>query len=301
MGILEHQETQRRFTLGSRCLLGRHHASDIHVDEDQVSKEHASIHWRGDGWELRDLGSRNGTFLDGRRMARGERVDLSCGQSFVLGKRSVTFRLVDASPPMARARNPLRQEVRETAGSLLLIPDDEEPLASLFLSTSGQWVLETEESQRQVTDHERIVIGNEEWVLELPMASQATLDSETLSLEAAHMKIGVSRDEEHVFITVEQAGQRHALAPRSFHYLLATLARLRLNDSHLPESEQGWVERDMLCRMLATDGNKLNVDIHRVRKQLSALGVQDAAGVIERRQGSGQVRLGMRSIEVHSL
>jgi len=301
MGILEQHEPLRRFTLGNRCLLGRHPACDIRLDEGHVSGEHASLHWLGDSWELRDLGSRNGTFLEGRRLDRGGRAALLPGQSFLLGNRGTAFRLVEAGPPAARARNTLRQEVREAMGSLLSLPDDEAPLASIYRKPNGQWVLDVGGFERQVTDHERVTLADEEWVLELPMAAQATIDEETLTLKTVLMKIGVSRDEEHVFVTVEQEGQRHELAPRSYHYLLATLARERLKEAHLPESERGWVEREKLCRMLAMDGNKLNVDIHRVRKQLSALGVLDAAGVIERRPGSGQVRLGVSNVEVFSL
>jgi hypothetical protein len=61
------------------------------------------------------------------------------------------------------------------------------------------------------------------------------------------------------------------------------------------------VERDTPCQLLATDSNKLNVDIHRVRKQLSTLGIQDAASVVERRPGTGHLRLGVRSVEVFPL
>lgn len=61
------------------------------------------------------------------------------------------------------------------------------------------------------------------------------------------------------------------------------------------------MERDTPCQLLATDSNKLNVDIHRVRKQLSTLGIQDAASVVERRPGTGHLRLGVRSVEVFPL
>jgi pSer/pThr/pTyr-binding forkhead associated (FHA) protein len=301
MGILEQPEVQRRFTLGSRCLLGRHPACDIQLEEVHISGEHASLHWRGDRWELRDLGSKNGTFLEGRRLAPGERVALEAGQSFLLGSSGAYFRLVDAGPPVARARNAVNQEVREAAGALLVLPNDESPIASLFLDGNGRWVLEFGESQQYVADHERLTIGGEEWELELPMATAETLEGSSFTLDAIHMKIGVSRDEEHVAVTVEHKGRSYELTPRTYHYLLATLARIRLKESALPESEQGWVDREILCRMLAIDGNKLNVDIHRVRKQISALGVQDAASVVERRQGTSQVRLGVRSVEVFTL
>jgi hypothetical protein len=300
MGLLENTESGWRYTLGGRCLLGRHPGCDIRLEEARVSGEHASLHWRADLWELRDLGSRNGTFLEGRRLASGERVQLEVEQCFMLGRDGPEFRLLEAGPPAARARHLARQEVREASG-VLLLPDDEAPLASLFLDGSGRWVLELGESQRYVTDQERLRLGNDEWSLELPMATHATLDGDAPALGDLHLRIGVSRDEEHVAVTVVHGGKDLALPSRSYHYLLATLARIRLKEHALSEAEQGWVDRETLCRMLAMDGNKLNVDIHRMRKQLDLLGIQDAANVVERRQGTGQVRLGVRSIEVFTL
>ena len=301
MGILEQTESGRRYSLGSRCLLGRHPACDVTLEDARISGEHASLHWRAEGWELKDLGSRNGTFVAGRKLGAGERVVLEAGQSFVLGPGGINFQLLDPGPPAARARQVARQEVRQLSGSLLLLPNDEAPLASLFLDESGRWVLESGHERRHVADHERLWLGGEEWLLELPTVTMETLDGESTSLEGLHLRIGVSRDEEHVVVTVVHDNQHKVLAPRTYHYLLATLARLRLKDQALPEAEQGWVDRDTLCRMLATDDNKLNVDIHRVRKQLSALGIQDAASLVERRPGTGLVRLGIRSVEVFAL
>jgi len=301
MGILKQTQSNQRFSLGSQCLLGRSTTCDILLEDARVSGEHASIHWKGDGWELRDLGSKNGTLLEGRRLGPGERVPLQAGQSFLLGTSGTCFQLVEASPPAARARHVASQRVHEGSASLLLLPDDEHPLASLFLDGQGHWVLESGEQRRQVVDQERLRLAGEEWVLELPSATTETLDGEASGLGRLHLKIGVSRDEKHVVVTVVHGQQHTVLPPRSSHYLLAILARIRLKDCQLPEAEQGWVDRDTLCQMLVTDSNRLNVDIHRVRRQLSTLGLRDPASVVERRPGTGHVRLGIRSVEVFLL
>jgi pSer/pThr/pTyr-binding forkhead associated (FHA) protein len=47
----------------SEALIGRSTMCTLQIDAADVSKEHASLRWVGDGWELRDLGSRNGTFV----------------------------------------------------------------------------------------------------------------------------------------------------------------------------------------------------------------------------------------------
>jgi hypothetical protein len=302
MGLLEHAQTGRRFTLAGRCLLGRHPSCDVRVDDGHVSGEHASLHWVESRWELRDLGSRNGTFLEGRRLAPGERVALEAGQSFLLGNGGVQFQLIEAGPPAARARDMATGRVREAIGSLLVLPDDEFPQASLFLDESRRWVLEVGDERRVVADQERFWLGDAEWRVELPSALRETVDEANApTLEDLHLRIGVSRNEEHVEVAVSSRGEQQVLPERSSHYLLAILARIRLSEHALRESEQGWVEREELCRMLRTDTNKLNVDIHRVRKQFSALRIQGAASVVERRPGTGLVRLGVRSVEVFTL
>ncbi|HEY0481965.1 MAG TPA: FHA domain-containing protein [Kofleriaceae bacterium] len=53
--------------VGARCRIGRSHDGDLVVLASSVSREHAEL-IRGDaGWTVRDLGSRNGTLLDGAR------------------------------------------------------------------------------------------------------------------------------------------------------------------------------------------------------------------------------------------
>lgn len=302
MGLLEQTDNGRRFALGARCLLGRHPACDAQLLDAHVSGEHASLHWVGAHWELRDLGSRNGTFVEGRRLASGERVALWEGQRFLLGKSGIGFRLLEASPPAVRARHVATGLVRVATSALLVLPDDEAPQASLFPLDGGQWVLELGEERRRMKDQDRVWLDGSEWVVELPIAATETLEeADAPTLSEVRLRIGVSRDEEHVEVAVSLRDGARMLPPRSSQYLLATLARLRLAEHALAPSEQGWVDRERLCRMLATDTNKLNVDIHRVRKQFGALGIQDAAGVVERRPGTGQVRLGVSSVEVFTL
>ena len=79
--------------------------------------------------------------------------------------------------------------------------------------------------------------------------------------------------------------------------------RARREDVRPIVSEQAAfsADREQLCRMLATDPNKLNVDIHRVRKQFDSLGIQSAAGIVERRADTSELRIGVGSVEVFTL
>lgn len=49
--------------------LGRAPDCDLVLDEDTVSSHHARINWRGDHAEIEDVGSSNGTFVNGQQVA----------------------------------------------------------------------------------------------------------------------------------------------------------------------------------------------------------------------------------------
>src|SRR6185436_4796260 len=48
-------------------VIGRDASCDLVVDGNLVSRRHAEVDVATDGWVLRDLDSRNGTFVDGQR------------------------------------------------------------------------------------------------------------------------------------------------------------------------------------------------------------------------------------------
>ncbi|MCA9697174.1 MAG: protein kinase, partial [Myxococcales bacterium] len=54
--------------LATRHLVGRSKVCMTSIDDRQISGEHAVLEWKGNCWELRDLGSRNGTFVDGKQL-----------------------------------------------------------------------------------------------------------------------------------------------------------------------------------------------------------------------------------------
>ena len=290
------------FTLGSRCLLGRHPACDLHVDNPRVSGEHATVRWVDDHWELRDLGSRNGTFVGGRRLGAGERHALSAGETFALGGE-VELTLGDAAPPVATARHAKTGALRVATGGLLVLPDEERPVVSVFEDAAGRWVAEDGDEAREVRDRDVIVADGDGWILDLPSTAGATIEAGALAptLESITLRFGVSLDEEHVEVIVLHDGKPTHLPSRTHHYLLLTLARARLGDGSASPAERGWIDRDQLCRMLATDPNTLNVDVFRARRQLAAAGVNGAAGIIARRPGTGQLRLGTDRVEVNRL
>jgi hypothetical protein len=53
---------------GDRATIGSGPANDIRIDEPSVSRLHAILQVVGDTWVVEDCGSRNGTFVSGRRI-----------------------------------------------------------------------------------------------------------------------------------------------------------------------------------------------------------------------------------------
>jgi len=54
--------------------IGRHPFNDLVLGHKRVSGNHALIEWSGDAWTLRDLGSSNGTSVNGKRIRRKRKL-----------------------------------------------------------------------------------------------------------------------------------------------------------------------------------------------------------------------------------
>ena len=69
MALLRSLQTGEARHFERRLRIGRDAANDLVLALGTVSSFHAHIEWRGGAWCLRDLGSRNGTAVDGERAA----------------------------------------------------------------------------------------------------------------------------------------------------------------------------------------------------------------------------------------
>ena len=60
--------------LAGGATMGRGESADINVDDPFASSAHARIYARGDFMQLEDMGSTNGTYLNGRPVRGAERL-----------------------------------------------------------------------------------------------------------------------------------------------------------------------------------------------------------------------------------
>jgi hypothetical protein len=81
----------RRYQLGSRTVIGRGNEADITVDDSGISRRHLEIVWDGRAAEARDLGSTNGSTLNGARLTR---APLPNDSVIEIGRTRIVFRVV---------------------------------------------------------------------------------------------------------------------------------------------------------------------------------------------------------------
>ena len=307
MAILVKHPDGPRSMLLSRHLVGRSRLADLRMTEPTVSGEHAVLRWTGRGWELHDLGSRNGTSLDGRRLASGERVAISHGSLITFGQADNAWRLTDDAPPTIMAMTEDGDEPICGRNDLIALPSDDDPEAVAYRNAGGDWVIEQGGESARIADRSTVRAGGRDYVLRVPDMIAPTWDSSSPAphLAALTLRFSVSRDEEYVAVIAR--GDHHVvdLGARAHHALLLSLARSRLEDraarqasGSAPESSEGWVYQDEIADQLAIDETHLNVAVFRCRRQLAEAGIIGAASIIERRRPTRELRLGVSRIEI---
>lgn len=284
MGTLR-SEDGHRYPLGRRTTVGRSPAAHVVVADARVSAAHAVIVWEGGAWHVRDLGSRNGTFLGGERVAPGAQVALRLGDQLSASGPDRGFTLVDDSPPRALARTEHGQEVGGSE-ALLALPSPEEPRV-VVVKTHAGWHVEVDGSSSAAPAF--VEVDGVRWRLELPPPPD---HSPTLGVDAgATLGFRVSPDEESVEMELWVNGAMRERWTRKRHlYLLLTLARQRRSSA----DDSGWIDLEDLAHMLRMAPKTVDVQVFRARADLAA---HDGltGQLVERRPGTRLLRLGLRT------
>lgn len=303
MGILRQARTGRSTVLLGRTLVGRGGFCPLRIQDRFASQEHAVL-WFSDGqWWLRDLDSRNGTFLNGARCAAQEAIALEADARVAFGNVNQEWTLVDARQPGPVGEDLLDGSFVAGDESLLMLPSEEEPEVAIYQDGQGGWLMERAGEVEPAIDHGRVEAGGRPWKLLLPVEMASTWENKKAPSSGWEFHFRVSADEEYVEADVVRDGQRVNLKPRAHTFCLLTLARQRLTDREADagEAEEGWVYVDDLCKMLRVDRHVINVYVFRARGQVAKTGLGSPADLIERRTSSDQLRLGASVLTVSPL
>jgi sigma-B regulation protein RsbU (phosphoserine phosphatase) len=88
--LWEHQVAE------DEVVIGRSSKAGLTVPDRSLSRAHARIFRTDDGWRLEDLGSRNGTFLNGQRLEGS--VPIKVGDTLTLGSSLISLMAVGTDP-----------------------------------------------------------------------------------------------------------------------------------------------------------------------------------------------------------
>ncbi len=161
------------------------------------------------------------------------------------------------------------------------------------------WVLEQAGRVEVVQEQVPFVVESTPWRLcnasPLEQTWMAGDGREAMALEEVQLRFRVSRNEEHIDLSVGWRDRLVELGVRSHHYLLLTLARVRLENASSGESTSaaGWIDQEALLKLLHFSPERLNLDIFRARRQFGAAGFMPGAGIVERRPATKEIRIGV--------
>ena len=299
MGALIRLADGTAIKLPARALLGRNPTSTIALHGRLASGEHARILWTGSAWELRDLGSRNGTYVNGALLAAGASRFLVQGDKLGFGESAPAFVLEDASAPSPMAFDLRSKEVIDGIGDLLQLPSSDQAEATIYRAHDGMWRVEDSAGVHQTASKETIEVAGRLFRLELPDTSDLTpMGDVSFSLPNLTIRFHVPASFERIALELVHQRRQQFLEPREHGYALLVLAQERIADKHLPEADRGWRSIQWLTQSLKADAPIVNVLIHRARLQLASAGVEGAAEIVEVKRGAR--RFGTDRVEIIS-
>ena len=280
--------------------------------QPDISKFHAIIEWEDGQWLLSDI-SRNGVWLNKKRIDKYEKYPLALDDQIDFSKyNTASFQVENLNSP-CDLLIPLVNKESEQVNAVELrdytcLPSENNPeVVAYYDKSKYQWMLEynVQNNETPVTllnDGQRILLLNRPWVFQRNILSSPTekLDFSSHLMSDLTFIFYLSQDEESTQMKVIIEGEELDLKERSHHYLLLNLARHKAFDarSNLSATEQGWVYNEKLAQELGLPETHINIQIHRIRKQMitSLANVLDITHIIER--CSGRIRLGASRFQV---
>jgi hypothetical protein len=273
MATLTFKPTADTLHLFAQHIFGRHPTANTVLTNAKASRIHATISWDGENWLLKDS-STNGTFINGKRLQRDAEQTIKVGQTLCFADPAGSaWRVTDVTPPKCLLVPQTTDGQLIVLEDMLILPDESSPEITLYRSTEGRWVCETDSNVSILSNRDKVGTKSQIWQFVEPLGCEETqqefMDT-PVSTAQIELFIDVSQDEEHVRVKISALQQHIDLEERNHHYLLLLLARKLLEDqaSGLPKSEQGWIEREQLANMQGLCEVYFNIQLSRLRKQV---------------------------------
>lgn len=302
MGAIRRKRDGALVPLPNQLIVGRAPACDLVLSPASVSSNHAILRWQQESWIIRDLASRNGTYLNGRRVGSSARdaAAFHSGDELAFAERDEAWVVVDDAPPRPSLLSEDGSPAVALSESAVIAWPSEESARGYIYCESAAWKLEDVHGNvRELKEGDRLVLGSATFRVHLPAPAPETPPAREqiaeLTIERVSLDIRISADEETAAVTAELSGDSFALPARTHFYLLAHLARQRLagaaRDSRA--EAEGWVAVEEVCRDLALPTPEaLAVTVHRCRKDFERLGFREASRLVDRAR-RGLLRIGV--------
>ncbi len=178
----------KRLKIGdSELIIGRDEDAAVRIGSSEVSRQHCLLTPTDEGLSVRDLGSRNGTFVDGAPIGPSEEVLLKPGVSLTVGP--MTFQLIDTTV-----------EVKGPTESAAISGKD----PSLSDDDIATWLTETDTSDELSTSDTTIITGRDA----LAAGNEPILDGGGRGKSSARLRLWQSTRS-----IAQRAIPRHPAAP----------------------------------------------------------------------------------------
>lgn len=107
----------------AEIVIGRGQDCDIVLDEHQVSRQHARLQHTAQGWTLVDLGSTNGTQVNGQPLRANQPYTLQPGDRVTLGNSVLVLQqpVADAAQPTTGPKKGKPHPALLAAGAVLIV------------------------------------------------------------------------------------------------------------------------------------------------------------------------------------
>lgn len=327
MAYIEFVDDKRIEYLREYHTMGRRAETvDTNLDYPFVSKLHAVLEWKNPNWLIRDV-SQNGIWVNGVRLKQQTNHQLDIDDLVeIAGSNGISFIICNLDKPqdMIYQENQILEQI--ILSESLLLPNEDTPEYGLYKCPDRlQWFSEEIKlNQRQnieITEDDEhpyesgpynhgdvIQCEKTKWCFFLVHVDAATTEfrSEQADISDVNFRFDISQDEETTTLTLSHEHKEIDLGERSHHYLLAHLLRFKASqiksNNNLNEAgtdHLGWINCELLAKELGIDEAHMNIQIFRVRKQITSemVGYRGSSHIIERRRGS--VRAGIIDFSIY--